>query len=167
MKNLKNNIAKTIIILSVVFAFSSCKKDKDTDTESGPNTGSYTYQGKTTNITRADYRSADDGVGIFLAEGTTGNSLYIRFPRTGAYIIPTGTFQYSNLLPNNNLYNPKTHFNGGSVQLQGTLISDPFNGGNVTITKVGNNYTISVDVTTAKGAVKGSYKGKLDKIPEV
>lgn len=162
MKNLKNNITKMFIVLSVLFVFSSCKKDKDTEGEN--KAGSYTYQGKTINITSGDFRSADDGVGIFIKGTATNDYVSFRFPRTGAYVIPAGTFQYSNLAPFNNNYNPNANFNGGSVTSDAVILGDPINGGNVTITKDGDRYNISFDVTTAKGPLKGNFKGVLKKI---
>nr|WP_068891809.1 hypothetical protein [Pedobacter panaciterrae] len=162
MKNFKNNIAKMFIVLSVLFVFSSCKKDKDT--EGGNNAGSYTYQGKTISILSGDYRSADDGVGIFLKGTATNDYVSFRFPRTGAYIIPVGTLKYNNLPPTNGGYNPAIHFNGGSVNSDAVILGDPVNGGTVIITKEGDRFTISFDVSTTKGPLKGSFSGSLKKV---
>jgi hypothetical protein len=162
MKNLKNNIAKMFIVLSVLFVLSSCKKDKDT--EGGNNAGSYTYQGKTISIVSGDYRSADDGVGIFLKGTATNDYVSFRFPRTGAYVIPIGTFSYNSLPPTNAGYKPATHFNGGSVSSDAVILGDPVNGGTVNLTKEGDRYTISFDVSTTKGSLKGNFKGVLKKI---
>ena len=162
MKNLKNNIAKMIIVLSVLFAFSSCKKDKDT--EGGAQAGSYSYQGKTISILSGDYRSADDGVGIFLKGTATNDYVSLRFPQTGAYNIPIGTYQYTNLSPFSIGYNPLTNFAGGSVTSDAVILGDPINGGKVTIAKEDDSYSISFDVNTAKGPLKGSFKGILKKI---
>lgn len=162
MKNLKNNIAKMFIVLSALFVFSSCKKDNDA--ENGTNAGSYTYQGKTISIVDADYRGADDGTGIFLKGTATNDYVSLRFPKTGDYNIPTGTFKYNNLPPTNAGYNPAIHFNGGSVSSDVVVLGDPINSGEVIITKDGDGYSISFDVKTAKGPLKGSFKGILKKI---
>jgi len=162
MKNLKNNIAKTFIVLSVLFVFSSCKKDKDTEGETIA--GSYTYQGKTISIVSGDYRSADDGVGIFLKGTGTNDYVSLRFPKVGSYNIPNGTFKFNSLPPTNAGYNPASNFNGGSVTSDVVALGDPINGGEVTITKDGDSYSISFDVTTAKGPLKGNFKGVLKKI---
>jgi flagellar capping protein FliD len=162
MKNLKYNIAKMFIVLSVLFVVSSCKKDKDT--EGGTKAGSYTYQGKTISIVSGDYRNADDGVGIFLKGTGTSDYVSLRFPKTGSYNIPIGTLKYNNLPPTNAGYNPAIHFNGGSVTSDGVVLGDPVNGGTVTITKEGDRYTISFDVSTTKGPLKGSFSGSFKKV---
>lgn len=162
MKNLKNNIAKIFIILSVLSAYSSCKKDNDI--ANGTKEGSYTYQGKTIHIIGGDYRSADDGTNIFLKGTATNDYVSFRFPETGAYNISVGTFHYNSLPPTNNGYNPSNHFNGGSVTSDEVVLGDPINGGHVVITKEGDRYSISFDLNTQKGPLKGSFKGILKKI---
>lgn len=162
MKNLRT----LFILLGVLIVSSSCKKDKDNANDNENKVGSYTYQSKTTNITLGDYRdTGENGSWIFFTgAGSYSNAIQLRFPNVGVYVIPTGTFKY-NALPYNNVnYKPASNFNGGTVTTEANVLGDPINGGDVTIKKEGNGYTISFDVTTAKGPLKGSFSGSLKKI---
>ncbi|HMI04233.1 MAG TPA: hypothetical protein VK541_17220 [Pedobacter sp.] len=155
MKNLRN-IPKIFIALSFLFILVSCKKDKKTEKEN--TAGTFEYQGKSYEVSSADYRSGNgDGAWIYLGSKDF-NFVQIRTKNLGDYVIPTGTFTYKSGLP----YNPAANFAGGFVDISN--VSDEVNAGTVVISKEGEQYTISVDVTTAKGPLKASFTGTLKKI---
>lgn len=143
--------------MSVLFVFASCKKDKD-EADKGATSGAFEYQGKTLKISTADYREGNgDGAWIYL--GTADfNYIQIRFKNLGNYVIPTGSFTYKSGLP----YSTATNFPGGQAIVSN--MADEMNGGTVAIAKSGDTYTITVNATTAKGTIKGEYKGTLQKL---
>jgi hypothetical protein len=155
MKNLKN-IVKMFIVLGVFFTLASCKKDKDE--KAGDTAGTFDYQNQNNTINSGDYRAGNgDGAWLYFLTPEF-NSVQIRFKNLGNYVIPIGSFTYKNGAP----YNTATNFAGGAVSINN--VADEINGGKVDITKDGDTYTITFDVTTAKGPLKGSYKGVLKKI---
>ncbi|UIR55638.1 hypothetical protein LZQ00_15375 [Sphingobacterium sp. SRCM116780] len=157
MKNLKNNFAKILIIMSVFFVFSSCKKDNDNN-QSDTKSGSFTYQGKTMDIKTADYRGGDgDGAWLYFMTGDY-HALQIRFSGLGDYVIPIGTFTFKN----GSGYNPTTNFKGGAVTINN--VGDEINGGTVVIEKEGDKYKIRINTTTEKGPLSGNFEGTLEKI---
>lgn len=156
MKNIKN-IMKMLIVLGVFFSLSSCKKDKE-ETNEGAIAGKFDYQNSSNNINSGDYRGGNgDGAWLYFLTPEF-NSVQIRFKNLGNYVIPTGSFTYKNGAP----YNTATNFAGGAVTVNN--VTDEVNGGTVVIAKDGDNYTVTFNVTTAKGPLKGSYTGLLKKI---
>lgn len=154
MKNL-TNIPKLLIAVSFIFILGSCKKDKSTDKEG--TSGTFEYQGKSYNISDADYREGNgDGAWIYLGSKEF-NFVQIRTKNLGNYVIPTGTFTYKSGLP----YDPAKNFAGGFADISN--VSDEINGGTVVISKDGEKYTISVNSTTAKGTLKANFTGTLKK----
>ncbi|KRT13441.1 hypothetical protein ASU31_24380 [Pedobacter ginsenosidimutans] len=161
MKNLKNNSTKMLMLI-VLFVFASCKKNRENN-EDGAKAGSYTYQGKTVNITGADYRDVgEDGPWIFFNGPSYSDAVQLRFPRAGADI-PTGDFVYNGAVYTNGGYKPLTNFNGGMVTTEASILGDAIKGGSVKIKKEGDGFAISFDVTTANGPLKGSFTGTLAK----
>jgi len=136
-----------------------CKKDKD-DNQSG-NGNSYTYLDATTKIASANYLITTvlnvNTLSVVLKG--EGNSKWIQlyFYKSGN-TIPLGAFTYKTNL--DNTYNPATNFAGGTINLD-IASSHEMNGGKVNVTKDGDNYTITVDGTTTRGAVKATYTGKI------
>ena len=162
MKNLKINTAKMLFILSILFVFSSCKKDKDEADTAGP--GTYSYQGKTNKVTSGDYRKGNgQGAWIYLAgEGYT-EFVQIRFAGLGDYAIPMGTLAYK--VPRfAEPYDGTKYFAGGQVITAENPNGDEITGGTVKVEKTGENYVITIDASTAKGPVTGSFTGPLTKI---
>lgn len=156
MKNLKN-LSKILMIMSVLLVLTSCKKDKD-EADHGATAGAFEYQGKSLKISTADYREGNgDGAWIYLMTADF-NTVQIRFKNLGNYVIPTGTFTYKSGLP----YSTANNFPGGQIIVSN--VADEINGGTVAIAKSGDTYTITVNATTAKGTIKGEYKGTLKKI---
>ena len=156
MKNLKK-LSKILLIMSMVLVFASCKKDKD-EAENGASMGTLEYQGKSLKITTADYREGNgDGAWIYLTTGDF-NTVQIRFKNLGNYVIPTGTFTYKSGLP----YSTANNFPGGMISISNVV--DEINGGTVAISKSGETYTITFNATTAKGTIKGEFKGSLKRI---
>ena len=157
MKNLKK-IVKMLIVLSVFFSLSSCKKDKDDDGGSGAVAGKFDYQNSSNNINSGDYRGGNgDGAWLYFLTPEF-NSVQIRFKNLGNYVIPIGSFTYKNGAP----YNTATNFAGGAVTINN--VTDEINGGTVAIAKDGDSYSITINATTAKGPLKGNYTGVLKKI---
>jgi hypothetical protein len=159
MKNLKK-LSKMLIIMSVLFAFSSCKKDNDNN--SGASFGTYAYQGKTNKITLGDYRSGNgDGAWIYFTGEGFSDFVQLRFAGLSNYVIPVGTFTYKpagDLTP----YNAAKNFKGGQAISNDN--SDEINGGSITISKNGETYTITFNATTAKGPLSGKFEGVLQKL---
>lgn len=156
MKNLKN-LSKILMIMSVLFTFVSCKKDKK-ETDDSTTMGTFEYQGKSFKVTDADYRAGNgDGAWIYLTLSDF-NSIQIRFKNLGNYVIPTGSFTYKSGLP----YNTTTNFSGGAISISNVV--DEINGGTVAIAKDGETYTITLNTNTPKSTVKGQFKGQLKKI---
>jgi len=157
MKNFKN-IVKMLIVLSVFLTLASCKKDKDESDGAGAVAGKFDYQNNSNNINSGDYRGGNgDGAWLYFLTPEF-NSVQIRFKNLGNYVIPIGTFTYKNGAP----YNTATNFAGGAVTVNN--VTDEINGGTVAIAKDGDAYTITINATTAKGPLKGSYTGILKKI---
>lgn len=155
MKHL-TNIPKLLIAFSFLFILGSCKKDKNT--EKAGTSGTFEYQGKSYDISDADYREGNgDGAWIYLGSKEF-NFVQIRTKNLGNYVIPIGTFTYKSGLP----YDPAKNFAGGFAYISN--VSDEINGGTVAISKEGEGYTISVNATTAKGPLKASFTGTLKKI---
>jgi len=159
MKHLKK-LSLILAVLSLICSVSSCKKDKDNEGGSGSN--KYEYQGKTVKITLGDYRSGNgDGAWIYFSgEGYT-DFVQLRFAGLTDYTIPTGTFTYkspADATP----YSATKNFKGAQVIVNN--VADEVNGGSVTIARDGDKYTINFNVTTAKGPLKGSFTGTLQKI---
>ena len=155
MKNLKN-IMKMFIVLGVFFTLASCKKDKDQN--EGATACAFDYQNQSNTINSGDYRAGNgDGAWIYLLTPEF-NSVQIRFKNLGNYVIPIGSFTYKNGAP----YNSATNFAGGFVSINNVV--DEINGGTVDIAKDGENYTITINASTTKGPLKGSFKGVLKKI---
>jgi len=155
MKNLRN-ISRTLFALGFFLILVSCKKDKNTEKES--TSGAFEYQGKSYDISDADYREGNgDGAWIYLGSKEF-NFVQIRTKSLGNYVIPTGTFTYKSGAP----YDPAKNFAGGFADISN--VSDEINGGTVVISKDGEKYTISVNASTAKGPLKASFTGILKKI---
>jgi hypothetical protein len=158
MNNLKNNISKALLVLSVLFVLSSCKKDKDTNKDDSAKVGTFSYQSKTMDIKFADYRGGDgDGAWIYFMTSDY-NALFIRFSNLGDYVIPEGTFT----LKNTNPYNAALNFRGGQVLVNN--VGDEMTSGTVVIKKTGDSYKITINANTAKGPVTGNFDGTLKKI---
>jgi len=157
MKNFKN-IVKTLIVLSVFFTLASCKKDKEDPAGTDSVSGKFEYQNNSNNINSGDYRAGNgDGAWLYFLTPEF-NGVQIRFKSLGNYVIPTGSFTYKNGAP----YNSATNFAGGSITINN--VTDEVNGGTVVISKDGDSHTITFNLTTTKGPLKGSYTGILKKI---
>ncbi len=149
---------KILIVLSVFFTLASCKKDKNDDGGTGAVAGKFDYQNNSNNINSGDYRGGNgDGAWLYFLTPEF-NSVQIRFKNLGDYVIPVGSFTYKNGAP----YNATTNFAGGAVTINN--VTDEINGGTVVIAKDGDKYTITINASTTKGPLKGSYTGVLKKI---
>jgi hypothetical protein len=157
MKHLKK-LSTMLVMLTLVW--SSCKKDKDGENKPGSN--NYEYQGRNVKITLGDYRSGNgDGAWIYFSgEGYT-DFVQMRFAGLADYTIPAGTFTYkspADATP----YNPAKNFKGGQVIVNN--VADEINGGTITVEKKDDSYTITFNVTTAKGPLTGKFSGVLQRI---
>jgi len=156
MKTLKTMFCMLLVIGTLV---ASCKKDKD-DNPSG-NGNNYTYLDATTKIASANYLIATmlnvNTLSVVLKGEGNSNWIQLYFYKSGTSI-PTGNFTYKSNL--DNTYNPATNFAGGTIKLD-IASSHEMNGGKVNVSKDGDNYTITLDGTTTRGAVKATYTGKI------
>jgi hypothetical protein len=158
MKNFKNNIAKMLMVMSVLFVLSSCKKDQDNVNEGSGKMGTFTYQSKSMDIKTADYRSGNgDGAWIYLMTKDF-NTLQIRFSGLADYVIPIGSFTLKATMP----YDPAKNFRGGQVIVDN--VGDEMTSGTVVVKKSGDKYTITVNATTAKGPLTGDFEGAIEKL---
>lgn len=155
MKNLKTSLC--LLIMLTMFA-AGCKKDKNDAPEAGGN-NKYTYQGKETKIVSSNYSVANIGgannLSLILEGDETSQHIQLFFYKSGQYLAE-GSYSFKlNYDPN---YNPATNFAGGSVNL-GIADAHELTGGTITILKEGDNYKITLDASTSRGPVKGSYTG--------
>jgi len=165
MKNLKNIFVKTLIIFSVVFVFSACKKDK-ADLDSNAKKNSYTYQNGgnpvTVKLEKSDFEI--DGKDITLrflgitAPGVSGK-IHILLKYTGTPSqMPVGTFTKSSA---------NIAFDGAVMYYGNGDLSYLVNGidRKISIEKNGDNtYTINFEFTTGMGLVTGNYIGSVNKL---
>jgi len=173
---------KTIIRLFAFLALfslvtSGCKKDKKDDNKSNY----FSYEGKDYNISKSyieDWGSYDDGVyeidlsvlssgiTIHTSDGEvdslsgTGNALHIEFLSSTAGKIASGEYTFDDSGDDN----PFT-FYYGVIAMNYNFQSDlfdfvEFGGGKITVKNSGNEYEITLDLTSSDGkAIKGYYKG--------
>lgn len=161
MKNRKNNFAIILVAMYGMLAFGACKKDENSSTKMG----TYEYQGKTVDITIGDYRDVgEEGPHIFFSGQKYTDGIQLRFPKVGVGVIPIGNFIYNGALYYRPGYKPATEFNGGNVTTETNILGDEINGGTIKIEKNGGGHTITFNLTTAKGSLKGSFSGTLKKI---
>jgi hypothetical protein len=159
MKTLKTSLY--LLVILTVFA-TSCKKD-NSDNPGASGNNKYTYQGKDEKIASSNYTVIDVAGANTLSlvlEGTeTSQWLQLFFYKAGE-TIPEGNFTFKqNYEPT---YNPATNFAGGNVNL-GIADAHEITGGTITVAKDGDNYKITVDATTSRGPVKGSYTGSISR----
>jgi hypothetical protein len=159
MKNLKVSIC--LLLLINVFA-AGCKKDKNNSPD-GSSNNKYVYLGNETKITGGRFTIVDvlgtNTLYITLIGEETSNWVQLFFYKNGD-TIREGNFTYKDNTAAG--YNPANNFAGGNVNL-GVANAHEIIGGTVSVLKDGNNYKISVDALTSKGAVKGSYTGTVVK----
>ena len=159
MKNLKTIIC--LLVLVNVFAL-GCKKDSEND-PGGNSNNKYSYQSKETKITEGKFNVVTvlgtNTLSLILIGNETSQRVQLFFYKSGT-TIPEGDFLYKD----NSLasYNPLTNFSGGSVYL-GIADAHAIIGGSVSVKKEGSGYSVTVDATTSRGALKGSYTGSFIK----
>jgi hypothetical protein len=159
MKNLKTMIC--LLVLVNVFAL-GCKKDSEKD-PGGNKNNKYSYQNKETKITEGKYNVIDvfgtNTVSLILIGNETSQWVQLFFYKSGD-AIPEGNFIYKD--NSQGSYNPLTNFAGGSVNL-GIADAHEITGGSVSVNKEGSGYSVTVDATTSRGPLKGSYTGSINK----
>jgi hypothetical protein len=159
MKNLKTIICLLVVVN--VFAL-GCKKDSEKDPDGNSN-NKYSYQGKVTKISEGKYSVIDvigtNNVSLTLIGNETSQWVQLFFYKSGN-AIPEGTFIYKN--NSQASYNPLTNFAGGNVNL-GIADAHEITGGSVSVKKEGSDYSVTVDATTSRGPLKGSYTGSITK----
>lgn len=153
MKNLK-----LIPILFLILSFGACKKDK---IDAGSDTkNSLTYQNagnpKTIKLTRAvvSIKGTKNMPIVLRGENNLGVSIYLDDINVFTQI-PEGTFTRNS---NGKMFNSATLYyqsNDESFTVQGIDRQ-------VTIKKVGNNYTFDFEFTSGMGLVKGNYTGSVE-----
>lgn len=159
MKNLKTIIC--LLVLVNVFAL-GCKKDSEKDPDENTN-NKYSYQNKETKITEGKFNVVTvfgtNTLSLILIGNETSQRVQLFFYKSGT-TIPEGNFLYKD----NSLasYNPLTNFAGGNVNL-GIADAHEIIGGSVSVKKEGSGYSVTVDATTSRGALKGSYTGSFNK----
>lgn len=165
MKNINNILAKTLIIFSVIFVFTSCKKDK-ADTEHKVEKNSYTYQNGgnpvTVKLEKSDFET--DGKDVTLqfigvtAPGVSGKiQILLKYSGTPAQI-PVGVFTKgcANIV-----------FDGAVMYYGKGDLSYLVNGidRKIAIEKNSDNtYTINFEFTTGMGFVTGNYTGAVSEL---
>jgi hypothetical protein len=149
MKILKTTFTAAAI-LGLLLSFTACKKGKNDPSGSG---AGYKYNSKTYIIDVANEKHINGDIFLEFTSGNTGNYLQVSF--ANVIQLPQGTTTYH--ADRFNGYNPASNFWVSGIGLAGDNIAAT--GGTVTITKSGGSYQIDFNISTANGAVTGSYTG--------
>jgi hypothetical protein len=159
MKNLKTVIC--LLVLVNVFAL-GCKKDSEKDPD-GISNNKYSYQSKETKITEGKFNVVTvlgtNTLSLILVGNETSQWVQLFFYKSGT-TIPEGNFIYKD--NSQASYNPITNFAGGNVNL-GIANAHEITGGSVSVKKEGSGYSVTVDASTSRGPLKGSYTGSINK----
>lgn len=159
MKTLKTSLY--LLVMLTVFA-AGCKKD-NSDTPGASGNNKYVYQGKEEKIASSNYTvqniAGANTLSLVLEGSETSQWIQLFFYKTGE-TIPEGSFTFKeNADPT---YNPATNFAGGNVNL-GIADAHVLTGGKIDVVKDGDSYKITVDATTSRGPVTGSYTGSISR----
>lgn len=159
---MKSLLHITRLFFSFLFIISvtACKKDNnDVDAADGKK-GSYTFEGKSSNTTRVDYLFTGTDTYLFVYGSDPTDIVQFIFSKLD-HITPNGTYTYF-AYPSLPYYSPKSNFSGGSVTSVTHPESVPITGGKITVSKDGDNYSVTFDCTTENnGAIQGTYTGTL------
>ncbi|MDR6783914.1 hypothetical protein ABIE26_002697 [Pedobacter africanus] len=165
MKKITNIFAKTLIIFSVVFVFSACKKDK-ADADNNAEKNSYTYQNGgnpvTVKLEKSDFEIDGKDITLrFLGITAPGVSrkIHVVLKYTGTPTqMPVGIFTKSSA---------NIAFDGAVMYYGKGDLSYLVNGidRKISIEKNGDNtYAINFEFTTGMGLVTGNYTGEVSKL---
>jgi hypothetical protein len=159
MKNLKTIIC--LLVLVNVFAL-GCKKDSEKDPD-GNSSNKYSYQIKETKITEGKFNVVTvlgtNTLSLILVGNETSQWVQLFFYKSGT-TIPEGNFIYKDNSQAG--YNPLTNFAGGNVNL-GIANAHEITGGSVSVKKEESVYSVTVNASTSRGPLKGSYAGSINK----
>lgn len=153
MKNLK-----LIPILLLIVSFSACKKDKIDADDATKNSLTYQNAGnpKTIKLTKAvvSIKGTKNIPIILRGENNLGVTIHLDDINVFTQI-PEGTFKRNS---NGKTFNSATLYygiNDESFTVQGIDRQ-------ITITKVGSNYSFDFEFTSGMGLVKGNYTGPVE-----
>lgn len=146
-------------MLVLLISFTACKKDRVI--VEVKNKGTITTLGQQMDVTEVVYSHSakDDNSTLTLFTENQRFALILRFSQVSFNEIPVGSFTLTRVFPND----AKIYFNDGLTFIShaNDETADHFTSGTIDITKNGDRYKITANVTTAKGATTCNYEGTL------